>query len=286
MWFSEDSISGLEMDLAYMHARVQHMDEELGEYASALEASKKSERQLMAKVEEEQNNGAALSDQLMRREEQILDMRRRLQSKDETIGSLNHSIDTKTRQLHVLIKERDRLRLEAEKASKKVLVHTKRPTNLPKSSPLASPVSQVDISRVSGVSSPNTTLDTSHGSLVGSPSPTRMKGEPVMPEAFSLRDDEITAASRMLKKSSNASCYSNMTLLLSAIEEACQPNLAEDLDPISWLREERPSEETRLKMMKVIIKRQEEEIKRLRTPGKSAISPSKAARAAKGVTTR
>ena len=36
------------------------MDEELGEYASALEASKKSERQLMAKVEEEQNNGAAL----------------------------------------------------------------------------------------------------------------------------------------------------------------------------------------------------------------------------------
>ena len=67
-------------------------------------------------------------------------MRRRLQSKDEIIGSLNHSIDTKTRQLHVLIKERDRLRLEAEKASKKVLVHTKRPTNLPKSSPLASPV--------------------------------------------------------------------------------------------------------------------------------------------------
>ena len=61
VWFSEDSISGLEMDLAYMHARVQHMGEELGEYASALEASKKSERQLVAKVEEEQNNGAALS---------------------------------------------------------------------------------------------------------------------------------------------------------------------------------------------------------------------------------
>ena len=56
----------------------------------------------------------------MCREEQILDMRRRLQSKDEIIGSLNHSIDTKQRQLHVLIKETDRLRLEAEKASKKV----------------------------------------------------------------------------------------------------------------------------------------------------------------------
>ena len=169
------------------------MDEELGAYASALESSKRTERELSTKVEEEQNNGAALSDQLMRREEQILDMKRRLQGKDDTIGSLNHSIDTKTRQLHVLIKERDRLRLEAEKASKKVLVHTKRPTNLPKSSPLASPVSQVDISV-------NTTLETSQGSLMDSPLPVPQRGEPTTPEAFSLHDDERNITNRMKKK--------------------------------------------------------------------------------------
>ena len=275
----EHRISGLEMDLAYMHARVQQMDDELGEYASSLESSKKSERELMAKVEEEQINGAALSDQLMRREEQILDMRRRIQSKDDTISSLNHSIDTKTRQLHVLIKERDRLRLEAEKASKKVLVHTKRPTTLPKSSPLASPVSQVDISV-------NTTLDTSQSSLshVSTPSPVKQRGT-TTPEAFSLRDDEALVVNRM-KKSSNASCYSNMTLLLSAIEEACQPVLDEDQDPIAWLHEERPTEEMRLKMMKVIIKKQEEEICKLKAAGKTTASPSKVLKQAKSSATR
>ena len=76
-----------------------------------------------------------------------------------------------------------------------------------------------------------------------------------------------------------------MSLLLTAIEEACQPALGEDKDPIAWLREERPSEETRLKMMKIIIKKQEEEIRKLKAAGKSVSSHSKASKEARSVVT-
>lgn len=254
----------LEMDLAYLQARIQQMDDELGEYSTALEEKSEQERKLKSQLEAELNHNAALSDQLMRREEQIQDLKRKLAGRDETIQSLNHSSDTKTRQLHVIIKERDRLRSEKEISTKKVLVHTKRQANVKElSSPgLASPISQVNVSRVSASSagSPNTTLDTSHGSPVIT--------SPV--EAFAVGDKENsffnTKTRERTTKNKSMHSYENMTVLMKAIEEVCKVELAKDEeDPLSWLHKEKPSEETRIKVMKVIMKKQEEEIKRLKS---------------------
>lgn len=258
----ENRKSALEMDLAYLQARIQQMDEELGEYSSALEEKSEHERSLKSQLDTELNNNAALSDQLMRREEQIQDLKRKLAGRDETIQSLNHSIDTKTRQLHVIIKERDRLRSEKELSAKKVLVHTKRQANLKElSSPgMASPISHINVSRVSasGVEdSPNTTLDTSHGSPVIS--------SPI--DAFAVGDKENSmVVNKKKEKTKSMHSYENMTVLMRAIEEACDVELEKsEEDPLSWLRKEKPSEETRMKVMRVIMKKQEEEIRKLKS---------------------
>jgi chromosome segregation ATPase len=260
----ENRKGALEMDLAYLQARIQQMDEELGEYSTALEEKSEQERNLKTQLDAELNNNAALSDQLMRREEQIQDLNRKLGGRDETIQSLNHSIDTKTRQLHVIIKERDRLRSEKELSAKKVLVHTKRQANLKElTSPgMASPISHINVSRVSTSSaedSPNTTLDTSHGSPVIS--------SPV--EAFAVGDKEnsmvMNKNKEKMTKSKILHSYENMTVLMRAIEEVCKVELDKDeQDPLSWLKQEKPSEETRMKVMRVIMKKQEEEIRKLK----------------------
>jgi hypothetical protein len=283
----------LEMDLAYLHARIQQMDEELGEYATSLEAKGQSERNLQAKLDAELNNNAALSDQLMRREEQIQDLKRRLSGRDENIESLNHALDTKTRQLHVIIKERDRLRSEKELSAKKVLIHTKRPANIHalnsslNNSGMASPVSQIDVSRVDNsnsnnnvsMSSPNTSMNTTLDTTMGSPSPVASSSSSSSssrnPEAFSIKDNNESPSRRkkiMLPQSKTAAAqsYANMTTVLRAIEETWKVELDhEQVDPISWLhqehKEQAPASDTKLKMYKVIIAKQEEEIRRLKT---------------------
>ena len=60
--------------------------------------------------------------------------------------------------------------------------------------------------------------------------------------------------------------YENMATLMRAIEEVCNVDLElDEQDPLSWLRKEKPSEETRIKVMKVIMKKQEDEIRKLKS---------------------
>ena len=68
------------------------------------------------------------------------------------------------------------------------------------------------------------------------------------------------------EKTKSMHSYENMTVLMRAIEEACDVELEKsEEDPLSWLRKEKPSEETRMKVMRVIMKKQEEEIRKLKS---------------------
>ena len=125
---------------------------------------------------------------------------------------------------------------------------------------MASPISHINVSRVSasgGEDSPNTTLDTSHGSpAISSPI-----------DAFAVGEKENSMVlNKKKEKTKSMHSYENMTVLMRAIEEACDVELVKsEEDPLSWLRKEKPSEETRMKVMRVIMKKQEEEIRKLKS---------------------
>ena len=87
--------------------------------------------------------------------------------------------------------------------------------------------------------------------------------QPYMKHAVLMRVHPSTTA--MPRASARSVVRKNMTVLMRAIEEVCKVELDKDeQDPLSWLKQEKPSEETRMKVMRVIMKKQEEEIRKLK----------------------
>jgi hypothetical protein len=341
--FVEKQNSDLMIEIEYLKNRVKQIDAELEETEDNLHSSQQNEEKLQEQLVESGKTIDTLKTTIRQREDMIETYKRQGIRKDNDCAALQHSMDTKNRQLAMLIKERDRLRDENESYKKNVLAGKRVITyatpdktadkkmqspfgldainedslmhSIHMTSPLCSPVDRNGGNTSLLDSSMNTTIDgeSDSSSLDITPVKNRTGGGVTVVESPNRSGNDVhhTPQQVMGIMKNNRNIYANMKNLIGVIEAIFKVDLKEEetYDPLMWLsdhiagensnaiskeREEKMSaavsanqavskenkenrsvlsntkevrnerENMQLKMYKMIIKKQEEELRRYR----------------------